>query len=69
METKKLLCDGGKPFISDGVNGGVLLITAWVITHTLTDTHPHFKVTLVYRVEVLLLHMIVKINNSKVPFH
>lgn len=39
METKKLLCDRGKPFISGGVNGGVLLITAWVITHTLADTH------------------------------
>lgn len=50
METKKLLCDRGKPFISAGVNGGLPLITAWVIhppftpypsTHTLTEVHTH----------------------------
>lgn len=41
METKKLLCDRGKPFISAGVNGGLPLITAWVITHTLTEIHAH----------------------------
>lgn len=45
METKKLLCDRGKPFISARVNGGLPLITAWVITrahtHTYRNTHTH----------------------------
>ncbi len=41
METKKLLCDRGKPFISAAVNGGLLLITAWVITHKHTHIHTY----------------------------
>lgn len=43
METKKLLCDRGKPFISAGVNGGLLLITAWVITHARTHSERHTR--------------------------
>lgn len=43
METKKLLCDRGKPFISAGVNGGLPLITAWVITHARTHSGRHTR--------------------------